>query len=138
AARAARYVKIIAEAVHYAHERGILHRDLKPHNVLVDLNDQPRLTDFGLARRLDVESDLTVSGAVLGTPSYMPPEQAAGKRREVGPASDVYSLGAILYDLLTGRPPFRADTPLDTVLEVMHREPIRPRVLNPKTPRDLE
>lgn len=138
AARAARYVKIIAEAVHYAHERGILHRDLKPHNVLIDQNDQPRITDFGLAKQIQVDSDLTVSGAVLGTPSYMPPEQAAGRRREIGPASDVYSLGAILYDSITGRPPFRADTPIDTLRQVLDAEPAPPRLLNRKVPRDLE
>jgi len=138
AARAARYVKIIAEAIHYAHQQGILHRDLKPHNVLIDAQDEPRITDFGLARQIAVESDLTISGAVLGTPSYMPPEQAAGKRREIGRASDVYSLGAILYDLLTGRPPFRADTPVDTLRQVLDDEPAPPRLLNRKVPRDLE
>ncbi len=138
AARAARYVKLIADAIHYAHERGVLHRDLKPHNVLIDAQDEPRITDFGLARQIDVESDLTISGAVLGTPSYMPPEQAAGKRREIGRASDVYSLGAILYDLLTGRPPFRAETPLDTLRQVIDTEPAPPRLVNRKIPRDLE
>jgi serine/threonine-protein kinase len=138
AERAVRYVRTIAEAVQYAHQRGILHRDLKPHNVLIDANDQPRITDFGLAKQIEVDSDLTVSGAVLGTPSYMPPEQAAGRRREIGPASDVYSLGAILYDLLTGRPPFRADTPLDTLRQVLDAEPAAPRLLNRKVPRDLE
>jgi len=138
AARAARYVKIIAEAIHYAHQQGILHRDLKPHNVLIDAQDEPRITDFGLARQINVESELTISGAVLGTPSYMPPEQAAGKRREIGRASDVYSLGAILYDLLTGHPPFRADTPLDTLRQVIDTEPAPPRLVNRKVPRDLE
>lgn len=138
AEQAVRYVKSIAEAVHYAHQRGILHRDLKPHNVLIDAKDQPRITDFGLAKQIEVDSDLTVSGAVLGTPSYMPPEQAAGKRREIGPASDIYSLGAILYDLLTGRPPFRADTPVDTLRQVLDAEPAAPRLLNRKVPRDLE
>lgn len=138
AARAARYAKIIAEAIHYAHERGILHRDLKPHNVLIDAQDEPRITDFGLARQIDVESDLTISGAVLGTPSYMPPEQAAGNRREIGRASDVYSLGAILYDMLTGHPPFRADTPLDTLRQVIDTEPAPPRLVNRKVPLDLE
>jgi tRNA A-37 threonylcarbamoyl transferase component Bud32 len=136
--RAARYVKIIAEAIHYAHERGILHRDLKPHNILIDAKDEPRITDFGLARQIDVDSDLTVSGVVLGTPSYMPPEQATGNRREIGPAIDVYSMGAILYDGLTGRPPFRADTLLDTLRQVKDTEPAPPRLLNRKVPRDLE
>ena len=138
AGRAARYVKIIAEAIHYAHQRGILHRDLKPHNVIIDATDEPRVTDFGLARQFEVDSDLTISGAVLGTPSYMPPEQAEGRGREIGPASDVYSLGAILYDGLTGRPPFRADTPLDTLRQVIESEPAPPRLLNRKVPRDLE
>ena len=138
AERAARYVKIIAEAIHYAHQRGILHRDLKPHNVLIDAKDEPRITDFGLARQIEVDSDLTVSGLALGTPSYMPPEQAGGRRKEIGPANDVYSLGAILYDLLTGRPPFRADTPLETLRQVIDTEPAAPRLLNRKVPRDLE
>lgn len=138
AGRAARYVKIIAEAIHHAHQRGILHRDLKPANVLVDTDDQPRVTDFGLAKHVQVDSSLTVSGDAMGTPSYMPPEQAAGKRGEIGPASDVYSLGAILYDLLTGRPPFRADTPVDTLRQVLDIEPAPPRLINRKVPRDLE
>ena len=136
--QAARCVKTVAEAIHYAHGRGILHRDLKPHNVLIDGEDQPRITDFGLARQVETDSDLTVSGLALGTPSYMPPEQAAGRRGEVGPASDVYSLGAILYACLTGRPPFRADTPENTLRQVMDDEPTAPRLLNPNVPRDLE
>ena len=136
--RAARYVKTIAEAIHYAHQRGILHRDLKPANILLDTSDQPRITDFGLAKQTEADSDLTVSGAVVGTPSYMPPEQAAGLRKEIGPASDVYSLGAVLYELVTGRPPFRADTPLDTLRQVVDNEPAPPRLLNTKVPRDLE
>lgn len=138
AERAARYVKLIAEAIHHAHQRGILHRDLKPANVLVDTDDQPRVTDFGLAKHIQVDSSLTASGEAMGTPSYMPPEQAAGKRSEIGPASDVYSLGAILYDLLTGRPPFRADTPVDTLRQVLDTEPAPPRLINRKVPRDLE
>jgi serine/threonine protein kinase len=131
-------VKTVAEAIHYAHGRGILHRDLKPHNVLIDAKGEPRITDFGLAGQIEMDSDLTVSGAVLGTPSYMPPEQAGGKRKEIGPTSDVYSLGAILYDALTGRPPFRADTPADTLYQVVNDEPAPPRLLNPKVPSDLE
>jgi len=135
---AARYVKVIAEAMQYAHRQGILHRDLKPSNVLLDKTGKPCLTDFGLAKRMGSDSRLTASGVVLGTPSYMPPEQAAGKNKQLGPASDVYSLGAILYELLTGRPPFQAANTLDTVLLVINSEPIAPRLLNPKLSRDLE
>lgn len=138
AARAARYVKITAEAIDYAHERGILHRDLKPSNVLIDPFDQPRVTDFGLAKRLHHDSELTLSGQVLGSPNYMPPEQAAAKRGLVGRRSDVYSLGAILYHLLTGRPPFVGETLTDTLHEVLNTEPVSPRLLNPSVPRDLE
>jgi eukaryotic-like serine/threonine-protein kinase len=136
--RSARYVKVVAEAIHYAHERGILHRDLKPSNVLIDPNDQPRVTDFGLAKRLHHESELTLSGQVLGSPNYMPPEQAAAKHGLVGRRSDVYSLGAILYHLLTGRPPFVGETLTDTLHSVLNTEPISPRLLNPGVPRDLE
>jgi serine/threonine protein kinase len=135
---AARYVEVIAEAIHYAHQQGILHRDLKPSNVLLDKAGNPRIADFGLAKRFASDSRLTATGTVLGTPSYMPPEQADGKGRRIGPASDVYSLGAILYELLTGRPPFQAATPLDTILLVINTEPIAPRKLNPKLSRDLE
>ena len=136
--RAAGYVKTVAEAIHYAHERGILHRDLKPSNVLIDRFDQPRVTDFGLAKRLHHDSELTLSGQVLGSPNYMPPEQAAAKRGLVGRRSDVYSLGAILYHLLTGRPPFVGETLTDTLQEVVNNEPVSPRLLNPSVPRDLE
>ena len=129
---------MIAEAIHYAHQQGILHRDLKPSNVLLDKAGNPRITDFGLAKRLASDSRLTATGTVLGTPSYMPPEQADGKSRRLGPAGDVYSIGAILYELLTGRPPFQAATPLDTVLLIINTEPIAPRMLNPKLSRDLE
>ncbi len=136
--RAVRYVKIVAEAIHYAHERGVLHRDLKPSNVLIDLSDQPRVTDFGLAKRLHHDSELTLSGQVIGSPNYMPPEQAAAKRGLVGRRSDVYSLGAILYHLLTGRPPFVGETLTDTLQEVVNQEPVSPRLLNPSVPPDLE
>jgi WD40 repeat protein/serine/threonine protein kinase len=138
ATRAARYLKTTAEAIHYAHERGILHRDLKPSNVLIDANDQPRVTDFGLARRLEGDSELTMSGQVLGSPNYMPPEQAAGKRGKVSRRSDVYSLGAMLYHLLTGRPPFVGEALTDTLQQVLNSEPVSPRLLNPSVPRDLE
>lgn len=134
---AAELVRKIAQAVQYAHERGIIHRDLKPHNVLLDEHGEPKVTDFGLAKRVESDSGLTATGAVMGTPSYMPPEQAAGKR-EVGPAADIYALGAILYHLLTGRPPFQAAHPLDTILQVLQGEPIPPRQLNPAISRDLE
>jgi eukaryotic-like serine/threonine-protein kinase len=137
-AKAARYVETIAAAIHYAHERGILHRDLKPSNVLIDANDQPRITDFGLARRLDGDSSLTLTGQVLGSPNFMPPEQAGGGRSKSGRPSDVYALGGILYHLLTARAPFQADS-LDRLLtQVLNAEPVSPRLLNPSVPRDLE
>jgi len=138
ARRAAGYVKTIAEAIHFAHTRQILHRDLKPSNVLIDSNDQPRVTDFGLARNLANDSDLTVSGQVHGTPSFMPPEQASGQRGKVGVTSDVYSLGAILYHALTGRPPFMGQSVAETLKQVENTEPNAPRLLNPRIPRDLE
>jgi len=138
ARKAARYVEQIARAIEYAHQKGTIHRDIKPSNVLIDAADEPRVTDFGLAKRIEGDSALTGTGQVLGTPSYMPPEQAGGQRGEVGPASDVYSLGAVLYESLVGRPPFRAETPLDTLLQVLEVEPVSPRLLNPKLPKDLE
>jgi len=138
AQRAATYLKPIAEAVHYAHQHGILHRDLKPSNVLIDASDQPRITDFGLAKRLAGDSELTLTGQVLGSPNYLAPEQAAGRQAEVGPASDVYALGAMLYHLVTGRPPFQADSLTTLLRQVMETEPVAPRLLNGSIARDLE
>jgi serine/threonine protein kinase len=136
---AARYVRQIAKAVHYAHRQGILHRDLKPSNIMLDAEDEPRITDFGLAKRLgNQDSCQTRTGAVIGTPSYMAPEQAQGKNRELGPACDIYSLGAMLYELVTGRPPFRAETPIDTVVQVIQNEPVPASLLNPNVDKDLE
>lgn len=134
---AAQYLLTIARAIQHAHTAGILHRDLKPGNILLDASDVPHLTDFGLAKRLEADSSQTRTGMILGTPSYMAPEQAAGTK-DLGPACDVYGLGAVLYELLTGRPPFRSDTPLDTLLHVLERPPAPPRLLNPKLARDLE
>jgi hypothetical protein len=138
AAEAARLAECLARAMHFAHQKGVVHRDLKPANILLGENDTPKITDFGLAKMLDTGAGQTVSGAVLGTPSYMAPEQARGKSKTVGPAADVYALGAILYELLTGRPPFRGETSLDTLSRVMNEEPAPPRRLNPGVPRDLE
>ena len=127
----------LAQAVHHAHRRGLIHRDLKPSNILIDPTGQPHITDFGLAKRADAEaSSLTASGTVLGTPSYMAPEQAVGG--QVGPAADVYSLGAILYQLLTGRPPFRAPTVAETIAQLIEQEPIPPRRIRPEVPVELE
>ncbi len=128
----------VCRAIHYAHQQGVLHRDLKPSNILIDAQGEPHVTDFGLAKQIESDTNLTHSGAVLGTPSYMPPEQAAGNRGQLGPASDVYSLGAILYQMLTGRPPFQAASPVDTVLLVLEQDPLPPRLVNPKADRDLE
>ena len=135
---AAQLVQKVAEAVQYAHEHDIIHRDLKPANVLLDVNGQCKVTDFGLAKQMKADSGLTGTGQILGTPSYMPPEQAAGKIDDIGPAADVYSLGAILYCLVTGRPPFQAANPMDTLLQVLDQEPAPPRQLNPQVPLDLE
>jgi serine/threonine protein kinase/WD40 repeat protein len=145
---AARWVKTVAEAVHYAHERGILHRDLKPSNILIDAEDQPRLTDFGLAKRFDPtggqsefgnrQSEITVTGQVLGSPNYLPPEQASGQLARVSRRTDVYALGATLYHLLTARPPFQAESLAQTLDLVLHTDPVSPRLLNPSVPRDLE
>jgi eukaryotic-like serine/threonine-protein kinase len=151
---AAELVETLARAVHCAHQAGVVHRDLKPGNVLLAappsasgqggadsaarLYGVPKISDFGLAKRLDSQSGHTRSGDLLGTPSYMSPEQAAGKVKEVGPAADIWALGAILYECLTGRPPFRAETPMDTLWQVINEEPIPPGRLRPGVPRDLE
>ncbi len=168
ARQAAACVKTIAEAIHYAHGQGILHRDLKPSNILIDANDQPRVTDFGLAKMFVVPpsggpagrhrarshptagrlvgepaeagttNEITLTGQVMGSPSYMSPEQAAGRSRNVDARTDVYALGAILYELVSGRPPFKADTSLETLKLVVESEPVSPRLLIPRLPRDLE
>jgi tetratricopeptide (TPR) repeat protein/tRNA A-37 threonylcarbamoyl transferase component Bud32 len=135
---AATIVQTLARAVQYAHDRGVVHRDLKPDNVLLTTEGTPKLTDFGLARQLDVDSRKTRAGTVLGTPSYMAPEQAQGHIDQVGPLSDVYSLGAILYELLTGEPPFQGETPLDTIMLVCLGEVRSPRKHQPTIPTDLE
>ncbi len=136
--KAARYVRIVAEAIRYAHQQGILHRDLKPANVLVDASDQPRITDFGLAKRLDGDASITLTGQMLGSPNFIPPEQASVRFGKVGRPSDVYGLGAILYYLLTARPPFQAESFESVVAQVLATDPISPRLLNPSVPRDLE
>jgi len=130
-------IATVARAVHHAHQRGLLHRDLKPGNILLDAEDQPHITDFGLARRLEGDSKLTQSGAIVGTPSYMAPEQASAKN-ELTPSADVYALGAILYELLTGRPPYCGASPAETLVQLVTSEPPRPSALNPSIDRDLE
>ncbi len=135
--RAAAFLEPVARAVHYAHQRGILHRDLKPVNVMVDAAAHPFVADFGLAKLTESSSDMTRTGQVMGTPAYMSPEQAQDASR-CTPLSDVYSLGATLYDLLTGRPPFRAATVVETLKQVIDQEPVAPRQLNPAIDRDLE
>jgi serine/threonine-protein kinase len=127
----------VARTVHYAHEHGILHRDIKPGNILLDKDGEPHLTDFGLARLLDTQSSVTRTIDVLGTPSYMAPEQAAGETAKLSKATDAYGLGAVLYQLLTGQPPFAGGTTYETIRLLRDTEPRQPRVLNPKVDRDL-
>lgn len=138
AREAAELLAKVAKAIHFAHSRGILHRDIKPSNILLDENNEPHVTDFGLAKQVSDATSITRTGAVLGTPAYMSPEQASGQRSQMGPGSDVYSLGVVLYHMLTGRPPFQAASPVDMVMMVLEQDPVPPRMLNPKADRDLE
>ena len=124
--------------MHVAHQHGVIHRDLKPANVLIAADGTLKITDFGLVKRLESDSGQTRSGSILGTPSYMAPEQARGESQKVGPAADQYALGAILYELLTGRPPFQGTSVLDTLDMVRNKEPVAPSQLQPRMPRDLE
>jgi WD40 repeat protein len=135
---AARLLEALARAVAYAHSRQVIHRDLKPANVLLTADGTPKVSDFGLAKLLVGGEALTQTKVIMGTPAYMAPEQAAGDARAVGPAADIYALGAVLYECLTGRPPFKAATPLETLSQVMRDEPAPPRQLNLQVPRDLE
>ena len=138
ARQAAELAMLLARAVHVAHQAGIVHRDLKPSNVLYAFDGVPKITDFGLAKRIDSDDGHTESGQIMGSPSYMAPEQAKGHSRNVGPAADVYALGAILYEMLTGRPPFKGETPIETMRQVVDDDPVAPSRLVPRVPRDLE
>ena len=138
AEEAARTVEILARAVQAAHDRGVVHRDLKPGNILLTEQGLLKVTDFGLAKQVDTDSGHTQTGSVLGTPSYMAPEQAAGATSQIGPASDVYALGVILFEMLVGRPPFQAPTPYETMRQVLNQDPLPPSRLQAETPRDLE
>lgn len=135
---AAELIATIARAIGFAHRRGVVHRDLKPSNILIDDDGTAMVSDFGLAKRFGVENDLTRSGMVIGTPSYMSPEQASGRRDDVGPASDIYSLGCVLYHALTGRPPLVAESMMELVMLVIEQDPTPPRALRPRLDRDLE
>ena len=138
AEQAARYTETIATAIHYAHRRGVLHRDLKPANVMLDGNDCVRITDFGLAKQMDVTGTMSETGQILGTAGYMSPEQASARQKTVGPASDVFSIGVILYELLTGVAPFQGETPWEILRRVCEQDPQPPRKLNASIPKDLE
>ena len=135
---AARYLLQISRAIHYAHNQGILHRDLKPSNVLIDAQDEVHITDFGLAKRLNDDTGQTLTGRDSGHSQLHGSRTSPGKIHDLGPACDIYGMGAILYELLTGRPPFKAETPFDTVMQVLHNDPVPPRLLNPKVDSDLE
>src|SRR5438874_3560586 len=135
--KAAELIAKVARTVHYAHEHGILHRDIKPGNILLDAKGEPHLTDFGLARLVETESTMTRTLDVLGTPSYMAPEQAMGNNAAVSSVTDIYGLGAVLYQLLTGQPPFAGGATYETIKLLLDTEPRQPRLLNPKIDRDL-
>ncbi len=128
----------ISRAVHFAHEKGILHRDVKPGNIMVDRSHVPRVMDFGLARNVQEQKQLTLSGVAIGTPSYMSPEHAQGSKGQLDPRSDIYSLGAVLYEIITGMPPFTGSNPMEVMLAVVQEEPLFPRRIRPEIPRDLE